>query len=81
MFSRIYLDYFLDLRIPQLVDFFEFSGFASNLKLRTETSINPSLSGGGKINSPFWKKILIRKKCFTRFLKIPDKFKNSFIRS
>ena len=42
MFSKIFLDHILNLRIHQFLDLFDFSGFASDLK--------PSLHGVGKIN-------------------------------
>ena len=64
MFSKIFLDHILNLRIHQLSDFFDFPGFTSNL--------NPSLHGVGKINSPQEKNLTRKKKHITRFLKISD---------
>ena len=58
MFSKIFLDHILNLRIPQLLNFFDFSGFSSNL--------NPSLHGVGKINSPT-RKNFNKKKAFHTF--------------
>ena len=64
MFSKIFLDHILNLRISKLLEFFDFSGFPSNLK--------PSLPGVGKISLPP-EKILIRKK--KTFYAFPKNFR------
>ena len=71
MFSKIFLDHILNLRISKLLEFFDFSGFPSNLK--------PSLPGVGKISLPPRKSFNKKKKSFMRFRKISDKFENSVI--
>ena len=82
MFSTIFLDHFLNLRITHLLDFFKFSGFSSDLKVRAKMFIHPISYGGSKIyliSLPG--KNISKRNSFTCFLKISDKFEKSFIRS
>ena len=64
MFSKIFLDHILNLRIPQLLDFFDFSGFASNLKPSLVKSVKSTPSPLTRLE-----KNLIRKKTFHTFPK------------